>query len=228
MPTSKTEAIEEATNLKELPLKELIGSLMTYEMKIARQEKEIQEKEMQEEEDKKKSIALKAQEENVVDKIKINNMEDDISLITKRVQKIMMKNNYGGKTYNKRSNYKKEGPSKEVKENREGAKEVICYKYKKSGHVKYDCPLYKAKREKRRTMAATWTQSKDSSDDEDENEVVNMCFMAFEDKDEVNSNLDDNEDFIFEYDDLLKAIYKLDEKNTSLKKKLFELQKELN
>ena len=36
---SKTEAIEEAKNLKELPLEELICSLMTYEMKIARQEK---------------------------------------------------------------------------------------------------------------------------------------------------------------------------------------------
>ena len=32
---------------------------------------------------------------------------------------------------------------------------------------------------------------------------------------------------MFEYDDLLKVIYKLDEKNTSLKKKIFELQKEL-
>ena len=52
--------------------------------------------------------------------------------------------------------------------------------------------------------------------------------MAFEDKDEVNSNINENEDFMFEYDDLLKAIYKLDEKNTSLKKKLFEFQKELD
>ena len=56
MPTSQMEAIEEAKNLKELPLEELIGSLMTYEMKIARQQKEMQE------ESKKKSIALKAQE----------------------------------------------------------------------------------------------------------------------------------------------------------------------
>ena len=87
---------------------------MTYEMKIARQEKEMQEKE-----GKKKSIALKAQEEKVVDETKINNLEDDIALITKRVQKLMMKNKYGGKTYNKRSNYKKEGPLKEEKENRE-------------------------------------------------------------------------------------------------------------
>ena len=39
---SKTKAIEEVKNLKELPLEELIGSLMTYEMEIARQEKEMQ------------------------------------------------------------------------------------------------------------------------------------------------------------------------------------------
>ena len=110
---SKTEAIEEAKNLKELPLEELIGSLMTYEMKIARQEKEMQE------ESKKKSIALKAQEEKVVEEAKLSNMEDDIALITKRMQKFMMKNKFGGKTYNKRSNYKKEGPSKEEKEDRE-------------------------------------------------------------------------------------------------------------
>ena len=59
--------------MKELPLEELIGSLMTYEMKIVRQEKEMQE------EGQKKSIALKAQEEKVVEETKINDMEDDIT-----------------------------------------------------------------------------------------------------------------------------------------------------
>ena len=38
---SKTKAIKEAKNLKGLHLEELIGSLMTYEMKIARQENEM-------------------------------------------------------------------------------------------------------------------------------------------------------------------------------------------
>ena len=42
---SKMEDIEEAKNLKELPLGQLITSLMTYEMKIAREEKEMQEEE---------------------------------------------------------------------------------------------------------------------------------------------------------------------------------------
>ena len=35
MPTSQMEAIEKTKNLKELPLEELIDSLMTCEMKIA-------------------------------------------------------------------------------------------------------------------------------------------------------------------------------------------------
>ena len=165
----------EAKNLKELPLEELIGSLMTYEMKIARQEKE-----MQEEEGKKKSIAFKAQEEKVIEETKINDIEDDIALITKRVQKLMTKVKFSGRTYNRRSNYNKEGPSREEKE-KGGVREVIFYKCKKSGHVKYDYPLYKAKRERRRAMMATCSQSKDSSDDENEKEVVNMCFMALED-----------------------------------------------
>ena len=67
----------------------------------------------------KKSIALKAQEEKVVEETKINDMEDDITFITKRVQKLMMKDKIGGRTYNKRSNYRKEGPSREEKEKRE-------------------------------------------------------------------------------------------------------------
>ena len=145
---SKTEAIEEAKNLKELPLEELIGSLMTYEMKIARQEKEMQE------ESKKKSIALKAQEEKFVEEAKLGNMEDDIALITKRMQK---------------------------------------------------------------------------SDDESENEFANMCFMAFEDQDKVSSDSDSDDDEVsFEYGELLIALYKFGENNTSLKKKIFELQKELD
>ena len=81
-------------------------------------------------------------------------MEDDIALITKRVQKLTMNDKFSGRTYNRRSNYKKEGISIEEKENREGAREVIFYKCKKSDHVKYDCPLYKAKRENRKAMMA--------------------------------------------------------------------------
>ena len=78
-------------------------------------------------------------------------------------------------------------------------------------------------------MMATWSQSEDSSDDESENEFANMCFMAFEDQDKVISDSDSNDDEVsFEYDELLIALYKFSENNTSLKKKIFELQKELD
>ena len=71
---------------------------------------------------------------------------------------------------------------------------------------------------------ATWSQSEDSSDDESENEFANMCFMAFEDQYKVSSDSDSNDDEVsFEYDELLIALYKFDENNTSLKKKIFEL-----
>ena len=66
-------------------------------------------------------------------------------------------------------------------------------------------------------------QVKDSSDDEDEIEIANLCFMALEDQDEVNSNFDD-EELMFEYDELLKFIYKLDEKNT-LRRKFLSIKR---
>ena len=52
--------------------------------------------------------------------------------------------------------------------------------------------------------------------------------MALKDQDEVNSNFDNDEEFMIEYQEMLKYINKLDEKNTSLKKKKFELKKELD
>ena len=42
-------------------------------------------------------------------------------------------------------------------------------------------------------MMTIWSQSEDSSDDENEKKVTNMCFKEFEDPDEVNSNFDDDE-----------------------------------
>ena len=74
---------------------------------------------------------------------------------------------------------------------------------------------------------ATWSESEDeSSEEEKKKEVANMCFMAINDLDEVNSNISDEDrhDFFQEqYEDL----EKLDLKNASLKKKVQQLGKEL-
>ena len=51
--------------------------------------------------------------------------------------------------------------------------------------------------------------------------------MAFEDYDEINSNFNDD-GFMTEYEEFLIDVNKLDEKNTPLNKKVFELQKKLD
>ena len=66
-------------------------------------------------------------------------------------------------------------------------KETWCVSNaKKLGHIKYDCPLYKieAKRRMKKTMMTTWSESEESSKEEKDKEVANMCFMVIDELDE--------------------------------------------
>ena len=64
--------------------------------------------------------------------------------------------------------YKKDG-SRDFSKKKES--DIICYKCKKSGHIKSDCPLLKKvnKRfnKKSKAMVATWSDSDDISNDDD-------------------------------------------------------------
>ena len=73
---------------------------------------------------------------------------------------------------------------------------------------------------------ATWSESKEFSEEEKEKEVANMCFMAIDELDEVNSNLSD-EDIHDTFEELYEDFEKLSLKNISLKKKVQQLEKEL-
>ncbi|KAA3469954.1 zf-CCHC domain-containing protein [Gossypium australe] len=54
---------------------------------------------------------------------------------------------------------------------------IICYKCKKLGHIKYDCPQLKNKgSSKQKAYVAAWSDE-DSFDDE----VANLCLMAIND-----------------------------------------------
>ena len=129
--------------------------------------------------------------------------------------------------FNSRGDFsKKESSSHGDKERWEEKRDLVCFKCKKLGHIKYDCPLYKneAKRRKKKVIMATWSESEDqSSEEENEKEMANMCSMAIDELDEVNSNLSD-EDIHDAFEELYEDFEKLDLKNISLKKKVQQLE----
>ncbi|WKA09029.1 hypothetical protein VitviT2T_026708 [Vitis vinifera] len=221
---TKVTAIQEAKDLTKLPMEELIGSLMTYEINLT--------KKLQEGEDKKKkSMALKAttKEEEDVEEEKPSDEDDDLALITRKLNKFMRGERFRGRKFtSKKDPSKKESSSHGDKEKWEEKRELTCFKCKKPGHIKYDCLLYKseAKRRMKKAMMATWSESEESSEEENEKEVANMCFMAIDDLDEVNSNFSD-EDMHDVFEELYEDFEKLSLKNNSLKNKIQDLEKEL-
>ena len=73
---------------------------------------------------------------------------------------------------------------------------------------------------------ASWSEIEESSEEKNEKEVANMCFMEINELDEVNSNFSD-EDMHDVFKELYEDFEKLGLKNNSLKKKIQELEKEL-
>ncbi|GAV73117.1 UBN2 domain-containing protein, partial [Cephalotus follicularis] len=72
----KVTAIEEAKDLSTLPLDDLLGSLMTHELRMNDQAKN---------EPKKKTVALKGSKDEESDKDK-----DEMALLTKRIRRITL------------------------------------------------------------------------------------------------------------------------------------------
>ena len=91
---TKVTAIQEAKDLTKLPMEELIRSLITYEINLA--------KKLQEGEDKKKkSIALKAttKEEEDVEEEKPSEEDDDLAFITGNLNKYMKGERFRGRKF---------------------------------------------------------------------------------------------------------------------------------
>ncbi|KAE8677928.1 hypothetical protein F3Y22_tig00111473pilonHSYRG00032 [Hibiscus syriacus] len=147
----------------------LIGSLLTHEMMLEDEVDLDRIDETPKEKEKKKNIrvALKSTK----DESDSNNDDDDeeMTLFAKRFRKMM-------RPYRGRKFKRNEGLKNEPKEN----DPIICYECKKPGHVKYDCPQLKKKgqsKNKHKAHVATW--SDEESSDEEEQEVANLCLMAF-------------------------------------------------
>lgn len=125
--------IEKAKDLSKLSMKELIGFLTTHDIKV---------KDFLDDDDakKKKLIALKDSTSHESERSDQNSDEDDNSdfiLITKKFKKILSRRK-------KKSFIKKS--FKNEKEDQTKKEPIMCYKYRKSGHIKYDCSLLKKKK----------------------------------------------------------------------------------
>ncbi|KAG2669880.1 hypothetical protein I3760_14G056800 [Carya illinoinensis] len=204
---SKVTAILEIRDLKKLKMNELIGSLITHEYTLKRGEEEGK---------LKKSLALKVvphesesdEDEENEDKI------EEVAMITRRIQRFLKKNKTSPRKSFKKF-FKKDSGKNDI---------LICYKCKKSGHIKPDCPLLKKDRNKgKKAMKVIWDDDSSSSDSEASNgESTNVCLMA---KDDIEvTNLDNIEDLSCEelqnvLEDVYEEFEKLDIKYTALKKK---------
>ena len=74
----------------------------------------------------------------------------------------------GRKFTSRRDLSKKESSSHGDKEKWEEKRDLTCFKCKKPGHIKYDCPLYKSevKRRMKKAMMTTWSEIEDESFEE--------------------------------------------------------------
>ena len=98
------------------------------------------------------------EEEEEVEEEKQSEEDEDLALITRKFNKFMRGERFRGRRFTSRRDFsKKESSSHGDKEKWEEKRDLVCFKCKKLGHIKYDCPPYKseAKRRKKKAMMAT-------------------------------------------------------------------------
>jgi cell division protein FtsB len=214
--TSKIDAIEEGRDFHKLTLDILVSKLMKKEMELKKDEEDVP---------KGKAIALRANSvPNDTSEEELDS-DEDIAMLSRKFKSFLKKKKQEGKFVKKKPLSKGETSKND---------EIICYRCKKPGHMKWDCPLRRTPKEKKTSKRAygAWTDE-DESDDEasDVEEVANLCFMAIDDgtQDEVISP--PSLTYTFEelqeaFDELLDNFKIIRAKNVSLKKSMSKLTSE--
>ena len=161
----KTEIVE-ARDLKVLSLDELVRSLMIYELEMNRN--------VEEEVKPTKNLALKSFHHDHNNSEDESNEEEEIALMTRKFQKFLKMKNPFGRRFSKRDENKGESSKKEP---------LICYKCKKLGHFKNECPQMEKDnmKYKKKALKAAWGDFDGSDLDEDsnDNEIANLFLLGY-------------------------------------------------
>uniref|UniRef100_A0A2N9J511 CCHC-type domain-containing protein n=1 Tax=Fagus sylvatica TaxID=28930 RepID=A0A2N9J511_FAGSY len=164
---AKMTAISEARDLKVLTLEELFGSLMTYEL-------EMNSKVEEEEVKPKKNFALKSSHHDHDNSEEERDEEEEIALMTRNFKKFLKKKKGFGRRFPKKGENKGESSKTET---------PTCYKCKKQGHYKNECPQVNKEKMKykKKALKVTWDDSDESDSDNNssDNEVANLCLLGY-------------------------------------------------
>ncbi|KAG2680280.1 hypothetical protein I3760_11G092200 [Carya illinoinensis] len=229
----KITAIEESKDLDAIRVKELVGSLQTYESSLPQAKKD-------------KSIALKTIEENqddFSDEENLNN--EDIDIIVRKFRKFMFNKKYSGK---KKKRDKEFSAKKNCFEkwNKEKSDKVKCHECSGYGHIRIECPNFKKSKEK--VLNVTLSDSSESEtsslSSDDDNTFVGFSTVVndFSDIELTKSkNDDDNSDSEVvlvvgdhelslqeTYNNVCEEVIKLKKFNKKLYKKFTNMESEKN
>ena len=109
--------------------------------------------------------------------------------------------------------------------------QIICYECNKSGHIKSEYPKLKKffKKEKRQALKATLDDSSVSSNDDTDEEIINLYFMALEEpsSDEVTLDFESNNELLLACEKLVHKCDKYLSRINSLKEMIKTLEEKL-
>src|SRR4051812_37370013 len=220
-------AFKIAKNLNEVSLEELISALRSHEIELDANEPQKKGKSIALKSNIKKCTnAFQAKEEDPEESE--SEEEDELSMISRRVNQLWKskQRKFRGFRSSKRFEH---GESSD--DRRSDRKKVMCYECNEPGHFRNECPQLqkehpKKKFHKKKGLMATWDESEDEYDSEDEQ--ANCALMATEDDGSESTSESDSEEVFSELtrNELVSSLTELLELKAHLSIKYKKLKKQ--
>src|SRR3954463_12703337 len=220
-------AFKIAKNLNEVSLEELISAPRSHEIELDANEPQKKGKSIALKSNIKKCTnAFQAREEDPEESE--SEEEDELSLISRRLNQLWKSKQRKFRGV-RSSNKFEHGESSD--DRRSDRKKVMCYECNEPGHFRNECPQLqkehpKKKFHKKKGLMATWDESEDESDSEDEQ--ANCALMATEDDGSESTSESDSEEVFSELtrDELVSGLTELLELKAHLSIKYKKLKKQ--